>query len=67
MLRIGTCTLMEAVHLRSSLRIGATGSHVPYSSPIQAHAAFMPSVIQPELRCLLDSFPDHDFAPVSTL
>ena len=29
-------------HLSFSLRIGATGSHVPYRSLIQVHAAFMP-------------------------
>lgn len=29
-------------HLRRSLRIGTTGSHVPHQSLIQLHAAYMP-------------------------
>ena len=32
--RIGTLVLMGATHLDFSLRIGATGSHVPYKSPV---------------------------------
>jgi hypothetical protein len=35
--RIGTLVLMGATHLDFSLRIGATGSHVPCKSPVQSH------------------------------
>src|ERR1700674_6106365 len=40
--RIGTQTLTAASRLGFSLRIGATGSCVPYRSLSQGHAAFMP-------------------------
>jgi hypothetical protein len=40
--RLGTLILADAVRLDFSLRIGTTGSYVPYHSLIQAHAAFMP-------------------------
>jgi hypothetical protein len=40
--RIGTPTLAGASRLDRSLRIGATGPHVPCKSPVQSHAAFMP-------------------------
>src|SRR5216683_5372799 len=40
--RIGTQTLAVTDHLGFSLRIGATGSCVPYRSLSQSHAAFMP-------------------------
>jgi hypothetical protein len=36
--------------LESSLRIRATGSHVPYKSPVQNHAASMPDAIWAEIR-----------------
>ena len=40
--RIGTLILAGASCLDVSLRIGATGSHVPRKSLPQSHAAFMP-------------------------
>ena len=40
--RIGTQTLTAIDRLGFSLRIGATGSCVPYRSLSQGHAAFMP-------------------------
>jgi hypothetical protein len=40
--RIGTQTLTAVSRLGRSLRIGATGSCVPYRSLSQGHAAFMP-------------------------
>ena len=33
-----------------SLRIGATGSHVPCKSPVQVHAAFMPDAVWAAIR-----------------
>ena len=48
--RIGTLILMGATHLDFSLRIGATGSHVPYKSPVQSHAAFMPDAVWAAIR-----------------
>src|SRR4029450_3335155 len=44
-LRLGTLALMGAAHLSFSLRSGATGSHVPYQSPDQGHAASMPDAV----------------------
>src|ERR1700730_17914830 len=41
-LRVGTQTLAVTDRLGFSLRIGATGSCVPYRSLSQSHAAFMP-------------------------
>ena len=41
-LRIGTLILTATGRLDFSLRIGTTGSCVPYRSPSQGHAAFMP-------------------------
>ena len=40
--RISTLALADAVRLGFSLRIGTTGSYVPYQSLDQDHAAFMP-------------------------
>ena len=40
--RIGTLALMESIHLSFSLRIGATGSYVPYQCLSHVHATFMP-------------------------
>ena len=48
--RIGTPILAGASHLDRSLRIGATGSHVPCKSPVQSHAAFMPDAVWAEIR-----------------
>jgi len=44
-LRIGTLTLMGTSHLRFSLNIGATGSHVPHKSLNQVHATLMPDAV----------------------
>src|SRR3954452_5784042 len=41
-LRIGTLTLAVIDRLDFSLHIGTTGSCVPYRSPSQVHATFMP-------------------------
>src|SRR6516225_9399161 len=43
--RIGTPILAGASRLDRSLRIGATGSHVPCKSPVQSHTTFMPDAI----------------------
>ena len=40
--RIGTLILAESFRLDFSLRIGTTGSQVPYRSLNQSHATFMP-------------------------
>ena len=48
--RIGTLILAGAACLDSSLRIGATGSHVPYKSLTQSHAAFMPDAAWAAIR-----------------
>ncbi len=45
------------LHLDFSLRIEATGSHVPHESLNRAHATFMPDAAQPVSRHLLDSIP----------
>ena len=40
--RVSTLALADAFRLDFSLRIGTTGSYVPYQSLNQGHAAFMP-------------------------
>ena len=40
--RIGTQALVGASHLRGSLNIGTTGSHVPHQSLDQGHATCTP-------------------------
>ena len=64
--RIGTLTLMGAAHLDFSLRIGATGSHVPRKSLVQSHATFMPDAAWAAIRHPPDSSRVNDFPPVST-
>lgn len=66
-LRIDTCTLTEAFRLGSSLSIGATGSHVPHHSLVQAHAVFMPNAAQPISRLPLGSIPSQPFSSVLAL
>ena len=48
--RIGTPIVAGASRLDRSLRIGATGSHVPCKSPVQSHAAFMPDAVWAVIR-----------------
>src|SRR6476619_4005424 len=48
--RFGTLILMGTPHLDFSLRIGATGSHVPRKSQVQSHAAFMPDAVRAAIR-----------------
>jgi hypothetical protein len=48
--RIGTLILAGASCLDVSLRIGATGSHVPRKSLPQSHAAFMPDAAWAAIR-----------------
>jgi hypothetical protein len=49
-LRIGTQSLAGVAHSARSLRIGATGSHVPCKSLIQIHAAFEPDAARAGLQ-----------------
>src|SRR5579864_2609334 len=48
--RLGTPILAGASRLDRSLRIGATGSHVPCKSLPRSHAAFMPDAAWTEIR-----------------
>jgi hypothetical protein len=48
--RIGTLILAGAACLDFSLRIGATGSHVPRKSLAGSHAAFMPDAVWAAIR-----------------
>src|SRR6516162_10327237 len=48
--RLGTLILAGAARLDFSLRIGATGSHVPRKSLAQSHAAFMPDAVWAAIR-----------------
>ena len=50
---------MGASHLRFSLHIGATGSHVPHRSLDQAHATFTPDITHPVSRLLVSSSQDN--------
>ncbi|MBW2564395.1 MAG: hypothetical protein JRE29_10270 [Deltaproteobacteria bacterium] len=74
MSRIGTLTLVGpplALHLRFSLNIGTTGSHVPHKSLDQVHAISMPDAAQTinrlplGLSCRPPS--THSFDPVSDI
>jgi hypothetical protein len=49
----------RVLRLRFSLRIGTTGSHVSYNSPVSVHAALMPEAVHPVNRSLMDSFTTH--------
>jgi hypothetical protein len=49
-LRFGTLILMGTAHLDVSLRIEATGSHVPRESQMWSHAAFMPDAVRAAIR-----------------
>src|SRR6266852_2775013 len=48
--RFGTLILVRTAHLDFSLRIGATGSHVPRKSQMRSHAAFMPDAVRTAIR-----------------
>ena len=48
--RIGTQSLAGVARSARSLRIGATGSHVPCKSLIQIHAAFEPDAARAGLQ-----------------
>ena len=48
--RLGTQSLAGITRLARSLRIGATGSHVPCKSLIQIHAAFEPDAARAGLQ-----------------
>jgi len=48
--RIGTLILAGTTYLDFSLRIGATGSHVPHKSLSCSHAAFMPDAVWAVIR-----------------
>src|SRR6266542_1865259 len=53
-------------HLRFSLAIGATGSHVPHTSLDHGHAAFMPDAAWAVSRSLPDFSRINDSPPVLT-
>ena len=53
-------------HLSFSLRIGATGSHVPHKSLSQVHAALMPDAVWTVNRHLPDLSRVNDYPPVLT-
>ena len=46
----GTLALAGTTRLDFSLRIGATGSHVPRKGQMQIHAAFMPDAARTAIR-----------------
>ena len=56
--RIGTLILTGAPRLDCSLRIGATGSHVPYKSLIQLHAAYVPDAARAAFRTAPELVPE---------
>ncbi len=56
----------RGLRLRFSLRIGATGSHVPHKSQDRVLAAFMPDAARTVNRCPPDSSRDNDYPPVLT-
>ena len=54
------------LHLRFSLGIEATGSHVPHKSPDHVLATFMPDAIRSVSRSLPNSSQGNDYPSVST-
>jgi len=54
------------LHLRFSLNIGTTASHVPYKSQNQGHAIFMPDAAQTVSRLPLDLSWNSASTPVLT-
>ena len=64
--RLGTLVLTGASRLDFSLRIGATGSHVPRKSLVHSHAASMPDAVWAEIRTPPRLVPGNDIPPVST-
>lgn len=64
--RIGTLTLTESIRLDFSLRIGTTGSQVPYRSLSQSHAAFVPDAGGAVSRSRPTLIPEQASPPVLT-
>ncbi len=64
--RIGTQALVGASHLRGSLYIGATGSHVPHQSLDQGHATCTPDAAWAVSRFRPDSSRKNEQPPVLT-
>ncbi len=62
-LRIGTQSLTGIARSARSLRIRATGSHVPWKSPIQIHAAFEPDAARAGLQVSALAYPGVITAP----
>jgi len=65
-LRIGTLSLERSAPLAFFLNIAATGSHVPYESPMHAHAASIPDAAWPGNRLPPSLFQDIGTILVST-
>jgi hypothetical protein len=55
--RLGTQSLAGITRLTRSLCIGTTGSHVPYKSLIQSHAAFEPDAARAGLQVSALAYP----------
>lgn len=53
-------------HLRFSLNIGMTGSHVPHKSLNQVHATFVPAAARPVNRFPPNLSRANDYLPVLT-
>jgi hypothetical protein len=65
--RIGTQSLAGIARSARSLCIGTTGSHVPYKSLIQVHAAFEPDAAWAGLQVSAQALSQSDHhSPVST-
>jgi len=57
---------LRGFRLRRSLRIAATGSHVPHQSLYQVHALFMPEAAWPVIRYPPDLSRSNDYPSVLT-
>ena len=57
MSRIGTQSLARITRSTRSLSIGTTGSHVPYKSLLQVHAAFEPDAAWAGLQDSAHAYP----------
>jgi len=63
--RIGTQGLAGVSRSACSLRIGATGSHVPHESLVQGHAAFEPGAAKAGLQVSAQAHPEVTTTPGS--
>ena len=66
-LRIGTQVLAVLAACDRSLRIGTTGSHVPYKSLVELRATYMPDAARANFRTAPELIPEEGSPPGSDI